>query len=335
MRFVVYGAGGIGGTIGARLHEHGHEVVLVARGPHLDAIRASGLRLDSSAGSVTLPVAAVGDPASAEIRADDVVVLAMKSQDTVAALDALAACAPEGTPVVCAQNGVDNERSALRRFARVYGMCVLLPATHLEPGVVQASSSPVTGILDVGRWPSGIDDVAVGIAATLSASSFASEPRVDIARWKWGKLLLNLGNAVEAVCSPDEAASDLAEAARREGVACLEAAGIAFVDREEDRARRGSLLSVAPIRGSRRGGGSTWQSLTRSVGIVETDYLTGEIVLLGRLHGVPTPVNAMLQSVANELARSHGPAQSRSAAELLATLDGGALAQRAGGARRQ
>jgi len=92
---------------------------------------------------------------------------------------------------------------------------------------------------------------------------------------------------------------------------------------------------VAPIGGGRRGGGSTWQSLTRSAGTVETDYLTGEIVLLGRLHGVPTPVNAMLQSVANELARSHGPPQSRSAAELLATLDGGALAQRAGGARRQ
>ena len=48
MRFVVYGAGAIGGVIGARLHQHGHEVVLIARGAHLEAIRARGLRIESA-----------------------------------------------------------------------------------------------------------------------------------------------------------------------------------------------------------------------------------------------------------------------------------------------
>lgn len=320
MRFVVFGAGAIGGVLGGRLHEHGHGVVLIARGAHLEAIREQGLRIDSPDGSVVVPVPAVGDPAAARISHGDVVVLAMKSQDTVAALDALAASASPDTPVVCAQNGVDNERSTLRRFARVYGMCVLCPATHLEPGVVQATSAPISGIMDVGRWPSGADDVAAAVAAALDASSFSSVPRDDIARWKWGKLLLNLGNAVEAVFRPDESARALAEAARIEGERCLEAARIAFVGREEDAARRGGLLTYRPIEGQRRGGGSTWQSLTRSTGAVETDYLTGEIVLLGRLHGVPTPINARLQQLANELARTHEPPQTRSAEEVLAAI---------------
>ncbi|HLK44528.1 MAG TPA: 2-dehydropantoate 2-reductase N-terminal domain-containing protein, partial [Acidimicrobiales bacterium] len=89
MRFVIFGAGAIGGVLGGRLHQHGADVVLIARGAHLDAIRAAGLRLQDPDGEVTLPVAAVGHPRDAALREGDVVVLAMKSQDTAAALDAL------------------------------------------------------------------------------------------------------------------------------------------------------------------------------------------------------------------------------------------------------
>jgi 2-dehydropantoate 2-reductase len=322
MRFVVYGAGAIGGVLGGRLAEHGDEVVLLARGAHLEAIRAHGLTVESPDGAVTLDVPAVGHPSEVGFHTGDVVVLAMKSQDTVAALEALAACLPPATPIVCAQNGVDNERSVLRRFPNVYGMCVMCPATHLDPGVVQASSAPVTGLMDVGRWPSGRDEVAETVAARLSAATFSSVPRDDIARWKWGKLLMNLGNAVEAVFGRDEAAGALADLARREGIRCLDAAGIDAVGADEDAARRGSLLTARPIGERRRGGGSTWQSLTRSAGVVETDYLTGEIVLLGRLHGVPTPVNERLQAMANELARSRGRPGARSADEVLHSMRG-------------
>ncbi len=66
-----------------------------------------------------------------------------------------------------------------------------------------------------------------------------------------------------------------------------------------------------------RGGGSSWQSLARRAGSIEADYLNGEIALLGRLHGVATPVNAALQEVANELARAGDPPESLSFAELL------------------
>ena len=71
---------------------------------------------------------------------------------------------------------------------------------------------------------------------------------------------------------------------------------------EEDKVRRGDLMRSVPIGGQDRGGGSTWQSLARG-GAVEADYLNGEIVLLGRLHGVPTPVNELLQRRRNAAAR--------------------------------
>ena len=60
---------------------------------------------------------------------------------------------------------------------------------------------------------------------------------------------------------------------------------------------------MRPVDGRNRGGGSTWQSLARGAGSVEVDFLNGEIVLLGRLHAVPTPVNAMLQRVVKRMAR--------------------------------
>ena len=88
---------------------------------------------------------------------------------------------------------------------------------------------------------------------------------------------------------------------------------------EEDRARRGDILRMAPIDGQRREGGSTWQSLARGLP-VEVDYLNGEIVLLGRLHGVPTPVNTLLQHATHDAVANRTPPNSIPAAELLTTL---------------
>ncbi|HWW53667.1 MAG TPA: 2-dehydropantoate 2-reductase N-terminal domain-containing protein [Acidimicrobiales bacterium] len=303
MRFVVFGAGAIGGVIGGRLFEHGYEVVLIARGAHHDAIRDHGLRLESPDAVVTLPVPVASHPGDLDFRTDDVVLLTMKGQDTAAAVADLVATAPSATPLVCVQNGVENERVALRSFPNVYGVCVMCPTTHLSAGVVQANSSPTTGILDVGRWPAGADDTSREVAAALRGSTFSSEAIADVARWKYAKLLTNLGNAIEAVCGPPARQGPLNGLANAEGKACLAAAGIDVASEEEDAARRGDLLRVRPIDGQRRGGGSSWQSLTRGVGSIETDYLNGEIVLLGRLTGTPTPINTALQRLANHMAR--------------------------------
>ena len=313
MRLVVFGAGAVGGVIAGRVFEHGNEVVAIARGAHFEAMRDRGMRLVDPDRKVTLSIPVVDDPARIDWRADDVVLVTTKTQDSAGAMDALAAAAGSGIPVVCVQNGVENERIATRRFEHVYAICVMLPAEHLEPGVVAASSAPVSGLLDIGRYPIGVDDGARAVAAVLSGATFESIPRADVMRWKYRKLLMNLANAVEALCAPGDDAIELGRLARREGSAVLRAAGIDFVSIEEDRERRGERLTPRLA----RGGGSTWQSLRRGTGALETDYLNGEVVLLARLHGVPSPVNARLQSAANDAARRGLPPGSRRASDLL------------------
>ncbi len=310
MRFVVYGAGAIGGVVGGRLAQHGHEVVLIARGEHHDAIRDRGLRLvspdpaaDRGTDTVTLTIPVVSHPAGIDFRDDDVVLLAMKSQHTGKALSALAASAPPTIAVVCAQNGVANEPAALRLFEAVYGVCVVCPALHLDPGVVEAHAGPVTGILDLGRFPRGVDARAEAIASAFGESSFESVPRPDIMRWKYAKLLNNLGNAVDALCGPDADGRELQRRARAEGAECLRVAGIDATSPEEDASRRGDGFRWGGSAARSRPGASSWQSLARATGSIEADYLNGEIVLLGRLHGVPTPVNVLLQRLAAQAAR--------------------------------
>lgn len=303
MRFVVFGAGAIGGVLGARLHQAGKDVLLIARGAHYRAIARDGLTLETPEESVVLEIPVFEDPSAISWREDDVVLLATKTQDTAGALGALASSAPEQVAVVCVQNGVENERIALRLFPRVYGAMVMAPTEHLEPGVVQAYSTPLSGGIDVGRYPEGVDEIAEHVSAALAQARFSSLTRPQIMRWKYAKLLMNLGNAVQALSGHDADGDELVERAREEGKATLRAAGIDFASDDEDAERRRGLLTLGEIAGRERGGGSTWQSLTRGASSIETDYLNGEIVLLGRLHGVPTPVNELLCRLAREALR--------------------------------
>src|ERR1700691_2305865 len=105
MRVVVYGAGGARGVLGGRLSEAGHDVVLLARGAHYDALDKDGLRLETPDGAIMLPIPVAPAPDEVDFRDDDVVLLTMKSQDTGPAVAALAAVAPPDLPVVCVQNG--------------------------------------------------------------------------------------------------------------------------------------------------------------------------------------------------------------------------------------
>jgi 2-dehydropantoate 2-reductase len=320
-RYLVLGAGAVGAAIGARLFDQGHDVTLIARGDHLDRMRAEGLTLDAPGGTSHLRIPVVGHPAEARPASGDRVILAVKSQDTPAALDALASSADPHIAVLCAQNGVDNERQALRRFADVYAICVMLPATLLEPGVVQLHGTPRAGILDLGRYPDGVDATAVSTAADLEAAGFSSRPVERVMRLKYRKLLMNLANALEAACGSVDGGSLVVERARAEAVECFRAAGIDCASEEEDLGRRNGVLRVAPIEGRRRQGGSTWQSLARRTGSVEADALNGEIVLLGRLHGIPTPANELLRATANALAAARVPPGSVPPSELLDRLE--------------
>jgi 2-dehydropantoate 2-reductase len=275
--------------------------VLIARGRHLEALRGDGLTLQTPDGEQRLAIPTVASPREIELDPEDAVLLTMKSQDTPAALNELRSVAGPDTAVVCGQNGVENERLALRHFAEVYGMFVWVAAQHLEPGVVQAFATGALGVLDLGRVPHGSDERAGRIASDLQDAGFTSRVDPDIMRWKYAKLLSNLGNVVEALIGPDAPGGHAVRQVRTEALACYAAAGIRYASESEISERVAANEQLGRIKGQARGGGSSWQSLARG-GAIETDYLNGEIVLLGRLHGIPTPANQALTQLAIRMA---------------------------------
>ncbi|MCG6492774.1 ketopantoate reductase family protein [Kitasatospora sp. A2-31] len=331
MRYIIVGAGAVGGTIGARLHEGGHEVVLVARGAQLAALREDGLRFGTPEGLRTLRVPVADGPGGVALREDDALVLAVKTQDSAAALAAWAprpvaggGTAGERLPLLCAQNGVENERLALRLFRQVLAVCVWLPSGFVEPGLVTAAGTPVSGVLRIGGYPAGDGGAtAAAVAADLAASAFSASVDAATMDWKHTKLLGNLGNALDAVAGPVEGdpLDGLRHRAMAEGAAVLAAAGIAHHDPQEQAALAGKAMTMGPVPGVGRSGSSSWQSLARGTGSIEADHLNGEIVLLGRLHGVPTPLNEALQRLANAFARAGRAPGSLTPAERRALLD--------------
>ncbi len=195
------------------------------------------------------------------------------------------------------------------------GLTVTLVARGAHLAAIRATGGL---ILDAGDGRHLVEARVAAIAADLRAAGIASQERGDILAWKRRKLLLNLGNGVDASFAKGEAADELADRALAEGERVLGAAGATLVSADQDRARRGTTLQRRPD--LERRGGSTWQSLRRGTGDSEIDYLSGEIVLQGRLHGVPTPVNEAIVAATRRLSYAGGAPRSLDAAEVLAVL---------------
>jgi 2-dehydropantoate 2-reductase len=319
---VVIGAGAIGAPIAAQLHERGHPVVLVARGANYDAIANDGVSVVTPEWTRRSKVDVVNGIAALTLERSDVVVLCVKSQDTVGALDELLSIASKETPVLCAQNGVANERLVRQRYTNTYGVCVMSPASYLEPGRVEVFSSPLIGVLDVGRWPTGVDETAREVSESLSDSGFASMATDEIETLKWGKLLSNVLNALEVLCGTSALGDELADRVHREAVACLSAHGVDVARAALLANERSKFVHYHAIGSIRRVGSSSWQSVLRGTGNVETDYLNGEITALGQRYGVATPVNELLQRRTNEMARLGLTPGSVPVTELLCELEG-------------
>lgn len=326
MRFVIYGAGGIGAPLGAYLHRAGYDTVLIARGEHLRVIREQGLTVVSGDGEQVVGVPAVGHPEELPPREGDVVALTMKAQDTEAALRDLRAAGADTrrTPLFCLQNCIANEPLAARYFERVYGVMIVIPGIYLEPGRV---FNPITGnhgYMDVGRYPRGTDATSAAFVEAVRRAGYAANEHADVMAPKGAKFLGNLGNALGAVTDGRGDSGPFLERVRDEARACLRAADLPFEPEEEYQARvrasRGTNVPVPGLEGIRNRG-SSWQSLRRGQGTIETDFLNGEVVLLGRIHGVLTPCNRVLQEVAAQMARDREPPGKYTAEELLAMAD--------------
>jgi len=323
-RYVVIGAGAVGASLAAELHRAGVETLLIARGAQLAALREHGLTYLRPDGEHRVRVPVAAGPDEVDLTRDDVLLLATKSTDTAAAVREWAwrpvkravggsGVAATELPLVTLQNGLDNERTALRSFARVIGGVVWIPATFVLPGEVVNHAAPAPAVLWLGRYPAGSDATVERIATDLRRGGFVTHEAGDIVAHKAGKLVGNLVNTLDALYPP----SDLRDAAlallKDEARTVLAAAGIEPVIPDHGDFR------LAEVPGRARAGNSTRQSLARAAA-PETDYLDGEIVLLGRLHGVPTPAASAIQARVHRAVAEGAAAASLDDADLAAAL---------------
>lgn len=315
MRIIVYGLGAVGGAIAAALHHSGVETVGIARGAMLAAVQKTGLRLRAPAHDLTVPVRCVASPSEIEVQPSDVILLTMKTQDTESALHDLRAAGLAKQPIYCFQNGVANEQIALRYAPNVRGATVMMPAQYVVPGEVAVSVAPKFGMFDVGLYPRGTDETDIAVERAFAGANMSVYPTDDVMQSKFGKLRLNLANIIQAALLPGEKAPRVTQALRAEFDAVTEAMGQAWIDVGDDPRRMVDIVST-PVPGVDRIGGSTVQSFARGTGSVETDFLNGEVTLLGRLHGVPTPANERATELAVDLLKGSRKAGALTVAEV-------------------
>lgn len=340
-RYIIIGTGAIGGTLAARLADHGADVVAVARGEHGRAIAERGLTLRSPDDTVTVRPAVASSPAQVRLTASDILVLAVKTHQAAAALAEWAdvevadgagraiGAAGDVLPIVTALNGVHAETLAARYFRSVIAACVLLPAVFLRPGEVLVRLAPVSGGFVLGspsaagsRSGPSAPSAVEAIDRDWAAASFETLRVPNVMDWKYAKLVSNLANAPQALLGPDsDDLPGIVELAQAEGGRVLDAAGIPIVHGADRDRMRNFIAAVRPVPGQPDTvGGSTWQSLERGAGL-ESDFLNGEIVSIAHRHGLRAPVNSALARLARSAsARALRPG-AMSAAEIRAAID--------------
>ena len=296
-RLVVIGAGAIGGSVATLVQHSGFPTAIVARPTHADLYREQGLSVvfpHQQIQAAPLIAAAVSD---VDWQDGDVVLITTKLNDAIGVIDELADATNElsfSVPVVCGFNGVAGESWATQRFEQVMGMMIWMPSTHMGPGDFRVYGKECLGVLDVGVVRGDCKAAGKALAKILRDAGFDSVYRDDIMRWKHAKWITNLGNTAQALVTDDW--RQIAKLAQSEGEAVMDAAGIDRVATAE-LLQRCKCLSLAPIDGQRREGGSTWQSLKRGKPL-ETPWIEGAIAELAKANEANAPMNAMLTELA-------------------------------------
>ncbi len=322
MRFIIYGAGGIGCVIGGHLFRQGSEVVLVGNPQHVDAINARGLKLLTGNESFTLKLPAVKTATElAPFREDDVVMLCAKSQHTVKCLGQLkSASAPRALPVFCVQNSIVNESVATRFFDQVYGVMIMIPAIFMTPGEVINPIVRRFGVIEIGRYPQGVDERCEAVAQALRRAGFFVNVHREVMRSKGAKCLNNLGNALDAITDGKGDRRAYMQQARQEAMRVWSAAGIEWEESDSFQKRVRSEYGERKIPagyGDLEKHSSSWQSLARGTGNIEAEQLNGDVVMLGKQLGIATPYNELLWRIAEEMARNGDKPGKYSADELM------------------
>jgi 2-dehydropantoate 2-reductase len=294
------GAGAVGSFYGAMLARAGHEVTLIGRPAHVQAVQRDGLRLEMAQQTHSVRLQARCDPAA--IAGAELVLCCVKSGDTEAAALQMAPHLADTTLLMSLQNGVDNAATLARLLpCRVIPAVVYVAVALGGPGVVRHFGR---GDLAIGAMPGGTESSVPEWPTLQTLVDFFATAQVpvrivpDVAVELWAKLLVNCAyNAISALAQmPYErlaARPDVVELQHdvvSEVIAVAAAAGVTLpLD--------ASLQAVARIAaGMPQQLSSTAQDMARKKPS-EIDHLNGYIVRRGRELGVPTPVNRTLHAL--------------------------------------
>ena len=187
MKIAAMGAGGVGGYFGARLQQAGHDVTFFARGRHLEAIRANGLKVESPHGDALLKVRVLEDPREAGVV--DVVLFAVKLWDTEAAAEKLRPAVGPATAIIPFQNGVESIARLGKVFPEksVLGGSAYIATRVKSPGVIEHTGE--MSRLQFGPvLPSQKEKAEAFLAACREAKINAEIPE-DIVRANWEKFV--------------------------------------------------------------------------------------------------------------------------------------------------
>ncbi|MFW9767579.1 MAG: ketopantoate reductase family protein [Candidatus Thorarchaeota archaeon] len=301
MKAVVYGAGAIGSILGATLHRAGHDVVLVARQNHVDMIREHGLKVKGLE-DFTIRINATTD--SSCVDGADVVFLTVKTQDTTLAVEEFSPHLGKSTPVVSLQNGIRNPTliSEVIGTMRVIPGVVRFTASYLEPGEIEYTrkGNCIIGELD------GTETERIKRLCDYMSSGIPTDISTNIESDLWAKLVLNLMNLPLALTGSGFPKSlknkhlrQILVATWDEGRNVVKKSGIEPNYRVLDQLMTvlSNDASFEPWMKQERDSldfiSSTYQSLLRGSSS-EEEFLTGEIVSLGEIYGLATPVNSLL-----------------------------------------
>ena len=183
MRIAIMGSGGVGGYVGARLAAAGHEVVFIARGPHLAAIRANGLQVHSPRGDVHVKARVEEDPAA--VGKVDLVLFAVKLWDADSLAPRLAPMLGPDSRIVTLQNGIDSVAILTGHFpaAQVIGGCIYVTSVIEKPGVIRHTS--MLGRMVVGRP----DDPQIATLTARPVDGLDIDAVADIDQAIWDKFV--------------------------------------------------------------------------------------------------------------------------------------------------
>lgn len=320
MRIAILGAGATGGFLGARLARSGADVVLIARGPHLQAMRDSGLRLIESGGESTVRVDATDDLAA--VRDADFVFVTLKAHSVPAIAEPLSANLGAGTAVVSAQNGIpwwyfqrhggELEGTHLEtvdpggKIGRTIDpkrviACIVYPATSIEgPGVVRHVEGER---FSLGELDGSQTERIAALSGVLTGAGLKAPVQSRIRQELWVKLMGN------AVFNPLSALTRTSLGSMAESPVLAPVVRAAMEEVDAVAARLGIEIPVSidqRIRGAARVGNHKTSMLQdlESGRPMEIDAITGSVVeLAGRL-GVPVPHLETLYATAKMLATS-------------------------------